>query len=318
MLTLRLSLGWENYTIKINHRKILDGIFKVAGVPEKLLRPISSAVDKLDKLPWTEVKKEMLEKSLEESVADKIGEWVKHKGTEDVLDLLKADAALSNSEDIKKGVEDMGLLFTYLTALGAKDKISFDLSLARGLDYYTGVIYEVVTEGSAPSGKGSGEAAVGVGSVAAGGRYDELVGMFSGKPIPCVGISFGVDRIIAIEKARKQLIAKAKEVDVYIMAFGGKGFTGMLPERMSIARQLWDAGIKVNPQRLQVSDWQMLTKVRLNSHTKSNQNSSSSSKQQRTAMSRSPSSSERTSSRLVRYVSSSLAYRKIIPRRMVC
>lgn len=76
------SLGWAGrYTIKINHRKILDGMFQVCGVPKEKLRMISSAVDKLDKSPWAEVKKEMVEeKGLEEAVADKIGEYVKHKG----------------------------------------------------------------------------------------------------------------------------------------------------------------------------------------------------------------------------------------------
>jgi histidyl-tRNA synthetase len=188
----------------------------------------------------------MLEKGLEEPVADTIGEYTKYKGAEDVIELIKKDEKLFASEDIKAGVADMELLFAYLTAFGAKDRISFDLSLARGLDYYTGIIYEVVTEGSraaAGAAKGS-EAAIGVGSVAAGGRYDELVGMFSGKPIPCVGISFGVDRIISIVKAQKKVAVRGKDVDVFVMAFGGKGFTGMLPERMQIARQLWDAGIK--------------------------------------------------------------------------
>ncbi|KAF2274965.1 histidyl-tRNA synthetase [Westerdykella ornata] len=240
------GLGWEQYTIKINHRKILDGIFKVAGVPEPLIRSISSAVDKLDKISWEDVKKEMLEKGLQENVADTIGGYVKFKGGNDVIDLIKGDEKLFASEDIKAGVQDMELLFTYLKAFDAMDRISFDLSLARGLDYYTGVIYEVVTEGSAPpknAAKGS-EAAVGVGSVAAGGRYDQLVGMFSGKPIPCVGISFGVDRIISVVQAQKKVTAKAKDIDVFVMAMGGKGFDGMLIERMQIARQLWDAGIR--------------------------------------------------------------------------
>ncbi|KAH7130353.1 histidyl-tRNA synthetase-like protein [Dendryphion nanum] len=238
------SLGWENYTIKINHRKVLDGIFKVAGVPEDLIRPISSAVDKLDKLSWEDVKKEMLEKKLEPEVADKIGEWVKHKGKGDIIELLRADEKMAACEDIVQGTKDMETLFSYLEVFGVMDRISFDLSLARGLDYYTGVIYEVVTDGSAPSGKGKGEAALGVGSVAAGGRYDSLVGMFSGKPIPCVGISFGVDRIISLVKARGQTAQRAKDVDVFVMAFGGKGFDGMLLPRMQVARSLWDAGIK--------------------------------------------------------------------------
>jgi len=156
------------------------------------------------------------------------------------------------------------------------------MSLARGLDYYTGIIYECVTEASAPPGfmdssatpavqpapmlNGSGlskskesedldESQVGVGSIAAGGRYDNLVGMFAaassgGKragttgKIPCVGISFGVERIFSILQQRAMKDAgqkqKMKEVDVFVMALGA----GMLEERMSIANELWNAGIR--------------------------------------------------------------------------
>ncbi|KAJ8110705.1 hypothetical protein OPT61_g6512 [Boeremia exigua] len=237
------ALGWESYTIKMNHRKILDGMFKAAGVKEELIRPISSAVDKLDKLPWAEVKQEMETKGLPADVADKIGEWVQRKGGNDIIEFLKADPVLSQNEDVKKGIQDMELLFAYLDAFDARSHVSFDLSLARGLDYYTGLIYEVVTEGSAPSGDGKKQE-IGVGSVAAGGRYDNLVGMFSGKPIPCVGISFGIDRIISILKARGEATQRAKDVDVFVMAFGGKGFTGMLTERMQVAQELWASDIK--------------------------------------------------------------------------
>ncbi|USP82659.1 histidyl-trna synthetase [Curvularia clavata] len=237
------SLEWDTYTIKINHRKILDGIFKAAGVKEELIRPISSAVDKLDKMPWEEVKKEMETKGLATEVADKIGEWVQRKGGDDIIEYLKTNEELSKSEDVRQGVQEMELLFAYLDAFGARKRISFDLSLARGLDYYTGLIYEVVTEGSAPRVQGQ-QQEIGVGSVAAGGRYDQLVGMFSGKPIPCVGISFGIDRIISIMKARGQSTQRAKEVDAFVMAFGGKGFNGMLTERMQVAQELWAAGIK--------------------------------------------------------------------------
>ncbi|EJT73894.1 histidyl-tRNA synthetase [Gaeumannomyces tritici R3-111a-1] len=304
------ALEFDNFTIKVNHRKVLDGLFQVAGVPQEKIRSISSAVDKLDKMPWSEVKKEMLEKGLSDEVADNIGEYVKHKGGRDIITLLQQDKKLSENEVGKKGVEDMSLLFTYLEAFGVTDRVSFDLSLARGLDYYTGVIYEVVTEGSAPAvapvvvpvvepaaavavaseptdaaaaaaapapaptapakkrapKKKAGEdddrsddPTVGVGSIAAGGRYDDLVGMFSGKgdkgQIPCVGISFGVDRIFSIMSARQRRQAteqgaaaagvRQNEVDVYVMAFGGgKDFSGLLPERISVARQLWDAGVK--------------------------------------------------------------------------
>ncbi|KAJ1327623.1 histidyl-tRNA synthetase [Microdochium nivale] len=270
------ALGWQStYTIKLNHRKILDGIFEVCGVPEDKIRTISSAVDKLDKLPWAEVRKEMTEeKGLDGAVADKIGEWVVLKGKRDLLQKLQADAALSANASMQQGMKDLELMFDYLEAFNAFAPVSFDLSLARGLDYYTGLIYEVVTEGSAPSTTPaaqevvaapskknkkastdpdedrSSDPSIGVGSVAAGGRYDNLVGMFSGKTqIPCVGISFGVDRIFSITKARLEASKAAEqvrnnEVDVYVMAFGGKGFTGLLKERMSVCATLWEAGIK--------------------------------------------------------------------------
>ncbi|KAI9852453.1 MAG: Cytoplasmic and mitochondrial histidine tRNA synthetase [Vezdaea acicularis] len=268
------GLGWRNnFTIKINHRKILDGIFEVCGVPQDKIRTISSAVDKLDKLPWTEVYREMTEeKHLDPIVAEKIGTFVQQKGSTNLLNALKADAELTSNSSAKQGLEEMSLLFTYLKSFSVLPFISFDLSLARGLDYYTGVIFEVVTEGSAPpqttntkaksshhdkkslktgtdfDEDRSSDPSIGVGSIAAGGRYDNLVGMFSGKAqIPCVGISFGVDRIFSLTKSRELSTldsVRPTETDVYVMAMGGAGFTGMLPERMETARMLWDAGIK--------------------------------------------------------------------------
>jgi histidyl-tRNA synthetase len=206
------------------------------------------------------------EKALDPSVADKIGEFVILKGSRDLLAALQSNPTLTSNASSQKGLADIELLFTYLEAFNILDKVSFDLSLARGLDYYTGVIFEVTTEGSAPPSTPltaptpkskkklvdpdddrSSDPSIGVGSVAAGGRYDELVGMFSGKTqIPCVGISFGVDRIFSITKARMDAdsAVRSNEVDVYVMAFGGKGFTGLLKERMEVARLLWDAGIK--------------------------------------------------------------------------
>ncbi|WPB01896.1 Cytoplasmic and mitochondrial histidine tRNA synthetase [Cercospora beticola] len=271
------ALGWKGrYTIKLNHRKILDGIFQVCKVPDEKIRTISSAVDKLDKSPWEEVRREMTEeKGLDPAIADRIGEYVVgRKGTEELLAELQKDEHLAANESAKAGLQDIQTLFEYLKVFGTLDRISLDMSLARGLDYYTGLIYEVVTEGSAPqTSEGqalqqeakksskpkkvadgdedrSNDPTVGVGSVAAGGRYDNLVGMFSGKKtIPCVGISFGVERIFSITKQRLAADSSAapirtNEVDVFVMAFGGKGFEGLLKERMEVATRLWDAGIK--------------------------------------------------------------------------
>ncbi|KAE8268183.1 hypothetical protein A4X09_0g4160, partial [Tilletia walkeri] len=212
------ALKIEPFTIKINHRKILDGIFDLCGVPADKIRPISSAVDKLDKMSWDDVKREMVaEKGLDEAVADKIGEYVKLKGGEELLTQLQADTALASHSLASAGLKDMTLLFSYLRVFNILPRISFDLSLARGLDYYTGLIYEAITLGSAPptpaesSSSSSSkkknkdevdESAVGVGSISGGGRYDHLVGMFSNSKnkdaVPCVGCSIGIERIFAI------------------------------------------------------------------------------------------------------------------------
>ena len=272
------SLGINDFKIKLNHRKILDGIFQVAGVSDEDVRKISSAVDKLDKSPWDVVKKEMVvEKGQTEETADKIGEYVKLNGSlREVYDALTMDATISANEKAAEGLKEMESLMIYTEAFGIDKFISFDLSLARGLDYYTGLIYECVTSASAApenaaelkkKSKSSEDASeyVGVGSIAAGGRYDNLVNMFaqaSGKKsaqIPCVGISFGVERIFSLIKQRiNSADIKPIYTQVFVMAFGGgKDWTGYLPERMKVAKQLWDAGIeteyvykaKANPRK---------------------------------------------------------------------
>lgn len=252
------GLGIQDFKVKLNHRKILDGIFQACGVKEEDVRKISSAVDKLDKSPWEVVKKEMVvEKGQPEEVADKIGEFVKHNGSiREVLEYLQSSEILKSNDSAQKGIEEMQILADYVEAFDITQYLSFDLSLARGLDYYTGLIYEAVTAASAPpenatelkakSKDDDASAYVGVGSIAAGGRYDNLVGMFSnGKSIPCVGVSFGVERLFSIIKNRANLNnISANHTDVFVMAFGGgEGWNGFLKERMEITNKLWKAGI---------------------------------------------------------------------------
>lgn len=257
------ELKIPGYTIKINNRKILDGIFTFCGVPEEKVRTISSAVDKLDKSPWEDVRKEMTEeKGLDPNVADKIGEFVRQKGSLPEMISKLSESELVTNPRASEGIEDMKILLPYVDAFGVTPKLSFDLSLARGLDYYTGLIYEVVTAASAPPDSTTKTASkpkktedddnsenVGVGSVSAGGRYDKLVGMFSTRKngdIPCVGISFGVERLFSIIKqAGIYNHLRPTSTQVFIMAFGGgPDWTGFLPERMAVAKRLWDAGIE--------------------------------------------------------------------------
>ncbi|KAJ2720007.1 Cytoplasmic and mitochondrial histidine tRNA synthetase [Coemansia sp. Benny D115] len=258
------SLDVGPFVVKINHRKILDAVFEVSGVPADKIRTISSAVDKLDKLPWADVKREMCEeKGLSAEVADRIGEYVQLKGGEDLVARLRALPELMANKSAQEGVADMELFFRYARIYGVDQRVSFDLSLARGLDYYTGIIYEaVLVEESVrpieavakPSKKKASdendESQTRVGSIAAGGRYDNLVGMFSasmrgsGKgraaEVPCVGISFGVERIFSVIMSRRaNENIKANCTKVYVISVGD----GLLEERMRVATELWDAGI---------------------------------------------------------------------------
>ena len=223
------------FVIKCNHRAVLDGIFEIAGVTEDRFRAICSAVDKLDKQPWSEIRSEMInEKGLAEEAADRIGEFVKLRGGSELIDELLSRSEIQANERAKKGLEDLKLSFGFLKLFGITGDVSFDLSLARGLDYYTGVILEAVL-----LGQKSGQE---VGSVAGGGRYDNLVGMFSGSTqIPCVGASVGIERLFALieKKAKAGGPVKTCPVQVFVAAAGGD----LLEERMSVLQELWAANL---------------------------------------------------------------------------
>ncbi|XP_070270907.1 histidine--tRNA ligase, mitochondrial isoform X2 [Myotis yumanensis] len=138
-----LQLG--DFLIKVNDRRILDGMFAICGVPESKFRAICSSIDKLDKISWKDVRHEMVtEKGLAPEVADRIGDYVQCHGGLSLVEQMFQDPRLSQSKQALEGLGDLKLLFEYLTLFGIAEKICFDLSLARGLDYYTGVIYEAV------------------------------------------------------------------------------------------------------------------------------------------------------------------------------
>ena len=134
------------FVVKVNHRRLLDGMFEVCGVPASKFRAICSAVDKLDKMEWKDVKDEMVsKKGLDPAVADKIGKYVSMKPGAGLVAELEKDSVLMANESAKTGVAEMKKMLRYCKIMGVPDKnISFNLSLARGLDYYTGVIYEAV------------------------------------------------------------------------------------------------------------------------------------------------------------------------------
>uniref|UniRef100_A0A646QFZ5 histidine--tRNA ligase n=1 Tax=Hemiscolopendra marginata TaxID=943146 RepID=A0A646QFZ5_9MYRI len=237
-----LNLG--EFKIKINHRKFLDGLFEVCGVPSHMFTTICSSVDKLDKLPWEDVKAEMVNtKGLPGDVANKIGEFVQLNGRMDLVEQLIEDEQLSKSKSAQLGLSGIKLILQYCDIYGITDKVIFDLSLARGLDYYTGIIFEAVLLNHAYNPDSSEE--TGVGSVAGGGRYDNLVGMFDskGKNVPCVGFSIGVERIFSIMEANENASenkTRTTEVEVYVAS----AQKNLIEERMKLCKIIWDAKIK--------------------------------------------------------------------------
>jgi histidyl-tRNA synthetase len=180
------ELGLNGVTIKINNRKILSGIAEVIGASEKLI-DFTVALDKLDKIGEEGVKKEMIEKGISESALAKVQPLFSFTGTISEK-LEKLSGLLSTSEEGKKGIEELRFICHNVTQLGLqKAHLDLDVTLARGLNYYTGAIFEV----SAPEG-------VAMGSIGGGGRYDDLTGIFGLKNMSGVGISFGLDRIYLV------------------------------------------------------------------------------------------------------------------------
>lgn len=242
------SLEVGKFVVKVNHRQILDGIFEVCGVSTDMFRTICSSVDKLDKSPWEEVRAEMVdEKHLDPAAADRIGEFVRMSGGIDLVEKL-TEGDLSKSKSAMEGLEGMKTFLHYCELFGCSDAVSFDLSLARGLDYYTGIIYEAVLLGESKDAKGE---PIHVGSVAGGGRYDKLVGMFEEarglkkREVPCVGVSIGIERLFSIMEANMTKEAdkgkvRTTETEVFVATAQKK----LHEERFKVCRELWDADIK--------------------------------------------------------------------------
>ena len=184
--TVFTSLKLIGSTIKINNRKILSGIAEVIGAQDKLI-DFTVALDKLDKIGATGVQKEMLEKGISPEAIDKVTPLFKLSGSNtDKLAIL--ETLLSASEEGTKGVEELRFVTNTINELGLQSaSLEIDVTLARGLNYYTGAIFEV----SAPKG-------VEMGSIGGGGRYDDLTGIFGLKDVSGVGISFGLDRIYLV------------------------------------------------------------------------------------------------------------------------
>jgi histidyl-tRNA synthetase len=180
------DLGLKGVTIKINNRKILSGIAEVIGAKNKLI-DFTVALDKLDKIGENGVKKEMIEKGISENAIEKVQPLFNFTGSiSDKINQLSS--LLASSDEGMKGVAELQFICDNVMKLGLKESIlDLDVTLARGLNYYTGAIFEVAPPKS-----------VAMGSIGGGGRYDDLTGIFGLKDVSGVGISFGLDRIYLV------------------------------------------------------------------------------------------------------------------------
>jgi histidyl-tRNA synthetase len=184
--TVLTELGLKGATIKINNRKILSGIAEVIGASDKLI-DFTVALDKLDKIGEDGVKKEMIEKGIAAEKIEKVQPLFNFTGT--ITEKIeKLDLLLASSSEGMKGVEELRFICENVMKLELSSAIlDLDVTLARGLNYYTGAIFEV-----APPKE------VAMGSIGGGGRYDDLTGIFGLKNMSGVGISFGLDRIYLV------------------------------------------------------------------------------------------------------------------------
>lgn len=184
--TVFTNLNLKGTTIKINNRKILSGIAEVIGAKDKLI-DFTVALDKLDKIGEEGVEKEMLLKGISQEAIEKVKPLFQLSGT-NTEQLAVLEELLSGSEEGKNGVEELRFVMDAVNTLGLQSaSLELDVTLARGLNYYTGAIFEV----AAPEG-------VKMGSIGGGGRYDDLTGIFGLKDVSGVGISFGLDRIYLV------------------------------------------------------------------------------------------------------------------------
>ncbi|WP_417290113.1 histidine--tRNA ligase [Corallibacter sp.] len=205
------ALKLDGVTIKINNRKILSGIAEVIGASDKLI-DFTVALDKLDKIGEEKVKEEMLSKGIPQTGIDELQPLFSLSG-DFATQINQLKTILSTSDEGKKGIEELEFIDAAISELGLSTaKLQLDVTLARGLNYYTGAIFEV----SAPEG-------VAMGSIGGGGRYDDLTGIFGLKNVSGVGISFGLDRIyLVLEELNLFPETVTKNIDVLFINFGDK------------------------------------------------------------------------------------------------
>ena len=205
-----------NVVVKINNRKILSGIAEIIGEAEKIT-DITVAIDKMDKIGLEKVNEEIASKGISKEAIDKLQPILKLSGT-NAEKLVQLKTVLADSEIGLKGVSELETIFSLCEAMKVETSIELDLTLARGLNYYTGAIFEVKALG------------VEMGSITGGGRYDNLTGVFGMEGVSGVGISFGADRIYdVLNQLKLYPETSVEQTKILFVSFGEKELMYSLP-----------------------------------------------------------------------------------------
>ena len=224
-----LKLGFKDFQIVVNHRKLLNAVLEHAGVPKHLHGPALIIVDKADKIRLEGVRKELGEKGLDPLVADALLEQLDSTPPARLAEWMVEQSSVLNDEG-KQGIEELRQIFALCQSTSAGPHLKLDRSLARGLSYYTGPIFEIRVADLA-------------GSLGGGGRYDNLIGMFSGEDIPASGISLGLERILVVMGERNMFPASVVSTPADVMVV--QWFANRTNMYLAFATELRDAGLRV-------------------------------------------------------------------------
>lgn len=222
------AVNMPNFVVHINHRKMLESLALYAGVEPERAGGVYRAIDKLSKIGQDGVVTELEKAGVEPAVAKRVVELVSISGSPDVV-LASVAERLEGIELAREALRDLDNLFTYLAALGAPEQhYEFDLALARGLEYYTGPVFETTVE--EPK----------IGSLGGAGRYDGLVGMFSGQELPATGMSLGLERIIDVAEELGLLNFGTTVSQILVTIFDAESVTTSL----EVAAELRAVGLR--------------------------------------------------------------------------
>jgi histidyl-tRNA synthetase len=224
-----IALGFTDFKIVVNHRKLLNAVLQHAGVPAGLHGTALVIIDKADKIGVEGVRKEMDEKGLPQSVATTLLDQLSSTPPADLNAWMDQQAAALN-EVGQAGVAELRQLFALCRHTSAGPHLALDRSLARGLSYYTGPIFEIRVADLA-------------GSLGGGGRYDDLVGMFSGEQVPASGISLGLERILVVMGERKMFPESVVSTPADVMVV--QWFANRTDLYLAFATELRRAGLRV-------------------------------------------------------------------------